>query len=416
MHDLVVTNAAEVLTCARGARDLVGRLASRDVGVVVDDGRIAHVGPLRPGDLATASTIVDAAGGIVLPGFVDSHTHVVFGADRAAEFEARAARLEPPPGTPVGIVGTARVTREMTVDELVAEALPRLNAILRCGTTTVESKSGYGLRADAELRILQANRELDRIQPVDVVSTFLGAHAVPEGTPRDAYVEGVIELAARIAGESLAEFCDVYCDEGYFTVEEAERILRAGIAAGLRPKIHLDAYSATGAAALAVEVGAVSVDHLNHTQRDEVRALALAGIPGVYLPLLELSVGHGAPLRARELVDAGMSVAVATDLCPGCWAPDMALAMAIGCRTGGLSVAEALRGATLVGADAIGRGDDVGSLEVGKRADIVVAAVPTHASLAYRLGPSPVSHVVKDGRLVVGSPAHGAATAPVPQG
>lgn len=403
MPDLVVVNAAEVLTCAREAPDLVGRIAGGDVAVVVEAGRIAHVGPLRAGDVTAVTTVVDASGGVVFPGFVDSHTHLVFGGDRALEFEARAARREPPPGIPVGIVGTARATRDLTVGELVDQALPRLAAMLRCGTTTVESKSGYGLRPDAELRILEANRELDRRQPVDVVSTYLGAHAFPPEMPRGAYVDAVVQLAPRIARDGLADFCDVYCDDGYFTLDETERILRAGCDAGLRPKLHLDAYSATGAAALAIELGAVSVDHLNHTSLDEIRALAGAGITGVYLPLLELSVGHDAPLQARALIDAGLSVALATDVCPACWAPDMAMAMAIACRAGGLSVAEALRGATLLGADALARGDEIGSLEVGKRADVVVAAVPTYAHLGYRLGPSPVSHVIKDGQLVIGS-------------
>jgi imidazolonepropionase len=403
MTELVIANAVEVLTCARDADDLVGRLPG--AAVVVEGGRIVYVGPLGSGDLAAASTVVDATGGVVLPGFVDSHTHVVFGSSRVKEFAARAAGREPPPDAPVGIVGTAAATRALTISQLVAETLPRLDAMLRHGTTTVESKSGYGLRPDAELRILEANRELDRLSPVDVVSTYLGAHAIPPGTTREAYVDAVVELIPEIVARGLAEFCDVYCDEGYFTVAEAGRILRAGLDHGLRPKLHLDAYSATGAARLAVEVGAVSVDHLNYTPPDDVRALATAGIRGVYLPTLELAVGHEAPLRARVLADAGLELAVATDVCPACWAPDLALAMALACRAGGLSVAEAIRGVTLVAADALGRGDDIGSLEVGKRADIVVVAVPEHAHLAYRIGATPVTHVVKDGVVVVGGTA-----------
>ncbi|MFI5038229.1 MAG: imidazolonepropionase [Solirubrobacterales bacterium] len=405
MAELVIANAAEVLTCARKADDLVGRIPG--AGVVVEGGRIVYVGPLRPDDLASAATLVDAAGGVVLPGFVDSHTHVVFGRSRVQEFAARAARREPPPDAPLGIVGTAVATRDLTVAQLVAEALQRLDAMLRHGTTTVESKSGYGLRPDAELRILETNRELNRLSPVDVVSTYLGAHAIPPGTTRGAYVDAVVDLIPEIAGRGLAEFCDVYCDEGYFTTAETERILRAGIDHGLRPKLHLDAYSATGAARLAVEVGAVSVDHLNYTPPDEVRALAAAGIRGVYLPTLELAVGHEAPLRARALADAGLELAVATDVCPACWAPDLTLAMALACRTGRLSVAEAIRGVTLVAADALGRGDEIGTLEVSKRADIVVVAVPEHAHLAYRIGAIPVTHVVKNGVVVVGEAAVG---------
>ncbi|MBX6341298.1 MAG: imidazolonepropionase, partial [Thermomicrobiaceae bacterium] len=371
--------------------------------------RIVAVGPASEVAASVdrgAVRVIDAAGKVVLPGFVDCHTHLVFGGSRVDEYVARAAGEDLAPleraGLPVGITGTVRETRDLGVDALVELALPRLAAMLRAGTTTVESKSGYGLTTDAELRMLAANRRLAELQPVEVVSTFLGAHAVPPGVPRERYVGTVVEdMIPRVADEGLAEFCDVYCDEGYFTVDDTRRILEAGLARGLRPKLHLDQYSHTGAARLAAELGCVSVDHLNYTPPEEQRLLAAAGVVAVVMPGIDFAVAHPRPIDARALLAQELTLALATDFCPGCWLPSMQLVIALACRLQGMPVAEAVRAATLGAAQALGRGDAIGSLEPGKQADLLILDLPRYEDLAYRIGENAVETVVKRGRVVL---------------
>lgn len=392
--DLVVVNAAEILTCAAGAADLIG---STSGGVAVSDRRIIAVGDVSG---YAGRTTVDASGKVVMPGFVDAHTHVVFGGDRAREYAAGVAGLPVPSEAARGITGTADVTRSRSVAELSAEARPRLAALFANGTTTVESKSGYGLEVEAERRILLTNHELDRDLPLDVVSTYLAAHAFPADLAPDLWVERIIRQIPRIAAEGLATFNDVYCDTGYFDLDQTRRILEAGLLCGLPAKIHLDAYSHTGAADLAIELGAVSVDHLNYTTAAEVSRLAAAGITGVYMPCLDYAVAHPRPVNARELAAGGLELAIATDICPGCWTTSMPLAIAMACRTGGLSVPQAIRAATHGGARALGRADDIGALVPGMRADIIVVDVPTHEHLAYRLGGTVVDTVIKNGTVI----------------
>ncbi|MDN5789867.1 MAG: imidazolonepropionase [Micrococcales bacterium] len=397
--DLLVTGGAEVLTCAADAPDLIG---SAGGGVAIDDGVIVAVGDISS---YAAELVLDARGGLVMPGFVDAHTHVVFGGSRAQEYAARVAGLEPPAGAVVGITGTMASTRAAGRTALEEQAGARLREMIEHGTTTVESKSGYGLDIDTEVATLEANRALQQRLPVDIVSTFLGAHAFPPGAEHTAYVEQVVDLAARVGAGGLADFCDVYCDEGYFDLAQSERILRAGLDAGLPPKVHLDAYSHTGAAALAAELGATSVDHLNFTTDAELARLAAAGVAGVYMPCLDYAVGHPRPLDPRRVVEAGMELALATDICPGCWTTSMQLAIQMGCRAGGLSVPQALRAATLGAAASLGREGRIGSLEVGKQADLIVLDVPSHEEIAYRLGRNNVTTVIRRGEVVHDSTA-----------
>ena len=215
--------------------------------------------------------------------------------------------------------------------------------------------------------------------------------------PPELYVDQIVDVIPEIAQRGLAEFCDVYCDEGYFDLAQTGRILAAGVTFGLAPKLHLDAYTHTGAAALAIEMGAISVDHLNFTTDSELSALAEAGIVGVYMPCLEFATAHPRPLDPRRLIRAGMELALATDICPGCWVSDMQLAVAMACRTGGLSVARALRAATYGAARSLGRQKSVGSLTPGMRADLIILDVPRHEDVAYRVGHNAVSRVIVNG-------------------
>ncbi len=405
--DLIIENASEVLTCAADADDLIGRVAGG--AVAVGGGRILAVGAANEVaavfDRAGAQ-IIDAAGKVVMPGFVDCHTHLVFGGSRVDEYTARltGANLDGlrARGIPVGITGTVEQTRDLSVDALVDAALPRLAEMLRSGTTTVESKSGYGLTAASELRMLQVNRVLDELQPVNVVGTFLGAHAFPRDVAPERYVDQVVEeMIPRVAEMGLARFCDVYCDEGFFTVEQSQRVLEAGVARGLTPKIHLDQYTHTGAAQLAARLGCVSADHLNFTGSAELQTLAAAGVVGVAMPALDFAVAHPRPIDIRSLIDAGMAVALSTDLCPGCWLTSMQLVITLACRLHRLSPAEAVRASTITGAQALGMADEIGSLEPGKRADLLILDVDRYEDLAYRLGRNAVATVIKNGRVVV---------------
>lgn len=393
--DLLITGAAELLTCAGDAPDLIGRIPGG--GVAVSGGVVLEVGDVSG---YTADHVIDASGAVVMPGLIDAHTHVVFAGTRVAEYAASAAGRQPPSGAPLGIAGTASETRASTTDQLVSQSAARVREMLRQGTTTLESKSGYGLCAEAELRLLHTNVHLERVLDVEVVSTYLGAHAFPAGVSAARYVDEVVGLIPEIAERGLAEFCDVYCDAGYFDLAQTRRVLEAGLAHGLRPKLHVDAYHHTAVSALAVELGAASVDHLNYTTEAELTALASAGIVGVYLPCLDYAVAHPAPMRPRAALDAGMELALATDVCPGCWTTNMQLAVAMACRTGGLTVEQALRAATYGAARSLGRENRVGSLLPGMQADLIVLNVPTPEDVAYRIGRNSVVTVVKRGVIV----------------
>jgi imidazolonepropionase len=397
MTDLLIRDAAEILTCAPGAPDLIGRLPGGSVAI--SDGLIEAVGEVGS---RHARRVLDATGRVVLPGFVDCHTHVVFGGSRVEEYAARVAGREPPAGAPVGIAGTVRETRRLGTDALVSQAIPRLGEMLAHGTTTAESKTGYGLSLEAELSLLEANRRLAGSTPMEIVSTLLAAHALPDDMPRDAYVDLIVDrIIPRVGAEGLAQFCDAYCDEGYFTLAETRRVLAAGRAHGLTPKLHLDAYSATGAAAVAADLGAASVDHLNFTSAAEARTLAAAGVVAVAMPCLDLAVAHPRPVDVRGLARAGTTIALATDICPACHVASMQLVIQLACRLYGMSVAEAIRAATLHSAMALRRERTVGSLEPGKQADVLILGVARHEELAYRLGSNLVERVIKRGQVVV---------------
>jgi imidazolonepropionase len=401
--DLLITGAREVLTCVPTAGDPAGRRERMTVAVAGE--RIVAVAPAdeigAQVDVSGAHT-VDAMGGVVAPGFVDCHTHLVFGGSRAEEYAARmtldsaaVARLD----IPTGIQATVAMTRLASVETLLEDAHDRLGRMFHYGTTTVESKSGYGLTVQRELEMLRVNQKLATALPVDVVSTFLGAHDFPPEGSREAYIALLIEeMIPRVAEESLAEFCDVYCDEGYYTVAESRRILEAGLEAALRPKIHVDAYADIGGALMAAELGAISADHLNYTKPASMRRLAEAGVVGVVMPALDFAVAHPRPFAARAMLDAGMTLALATDLCPGCWIESMQLVMQLACRLYHLSPGEALYAATAGAARSLGLADR-GAIAPGMLADLQVWGLPSLAEVIYRLGHNAVDVVIKRGEV-----------------
>jgi imidazolonepropionase len=402
--DLIISGATEVLTCVPTGGDLIGRRSGATVAIAGEV--IVAVG--SPGEVAAqvdtaTAQVLDASGKIVAPGFVDPHTHLVFGGSRAQEYAARMF-LNPAEikalGIPAGIQATVDMTRAATFEALTSSAAERLGRMFRHGTTTVESKSGYGLSLDKEIEMLQVNQQLQTTQPVDVVSTFLGAHDFPGDMPHETYLESLIkEMTPRVAEEGLAEFCDVYCDEGYYTVEESRRVLEAGLQAGLKAKIHVDAYANIGGAAMAAELGAVSADHLNYTDQPSMHKLAEAGVVGVVMPGLDFAVAHPRPFDAQALLAEGVPLALATDLCPGCWLESMQLVMQLACRLYQFSPAKALYAATLGAARALALDHDRGSLEPGKLADIQIWDLPTFEDLIYRLGNNAVETVIKRGKV-----------------
>jgi imidazolonepropionase len=419
--DLIVHSAAQLVTCAspdgprRGAAmDDAGAVA--DGAVAIQGGRIVAVGSSE--DVLAryvAEDELDATGCVVCPGFVDPHTHVAYAGDRADEFERRirGETYQQIAAAGGGILSTVRATRAAAVPSIVEQSLARLDEMLNLGTTTVEVKTGYGLDAASEMKLLRAIDRLDRTGPFELVPTFMAAHAVPpEFAGRaDAYVELVVEelLPAALAwyeasgfkADGRPMFVDVFCEHHAFSLEQARRVLEAGRAAGLPLKAHVDQFTELGGLALALELGATSVDHLDVTGADGVRALAAAAAVGVVIPTASFNLGSARYADARSMIDAGAAVALTTDINPGSSpCPSMPLAMAIACRYQKLTPAEALAAATINAAHAIGLGDRLGSLEPGKQADLLVLDVPDYRHLAYRFGGNPVAQVIKKGSVV----------------
>ena len=355
----------------------------RDAALVIDGDRIGWIGPRTAAPAADER--IDAAGAAVIPGFVDSHAHLMFAGDRAAEF---AARMAGAPYTGGGIRTTMAATRAASDADLLAHARKLVGEMRRQGTTTVEIKSGYGLSVDDEARSLRLARELTD------ETTFLGAHVVPDGDP-DAYVD-LVTGPMLAAAAPYAKWIDVFCDRGAFTGEQARTVLTAGIAAGLQPRIHANQLEAGPGVQLAVELGAASADHCTHLTGADLDALAGGDTVATLLPGAEFATRSPYP-DARALLDAGVTVALATDCNPGSsYTSSMPFCIALAVREMGMTPAEALWSATAGGARALRR-DDVGRLTVGARADLAVLDAPSHLHLAYRPGVPLVRTVLHNG-------------------
>jgi imidazolonepropionase len=413
---LVIRHIRQLITCAgpaprRGAaqRDLP---ILRDGAVAADGERLVFAGP--DGELpdglrgAPGAKVIDGSGLSVVPGFVDAHTHAMFAGDRRDELRQRlgGATYADVAARGGGIVSTVQATRAASEDDLVASTGVRLAEMLACGTTTAEIKSGYGLDLENELKMLRAVRRLGSEQPVDLVPTFMGAHEFPVDyrRRREEYVRLVIDvMIPAVAGEALAEWCDVFCETGVFTPDDSRRILAAGQAHGLKARIHADELGASGGSQVAAAVGARSADHLIFVPEDGIRALRDAGVVATLLPnaAFYLKLGRFAP--ARALIDAGVPVALATDVNPGGgFSPSMPFAMTLGCFAMGLTFEEALAAATINGAYSLDRHESVGSLEPGKLMDAVLVA--GDAIDLIRVGAASIAGVIKRGSLVLRTP------------
>ncbi len=419
MHvDVIVHNASQVLTVASPAGPKRGA-SMRELGIVQDgavailEGRIAGVGTSTE-VLGTYSAhrLIDARQCVVMPGFVDPHTHLVWAGDRADEFEMRLAGASYMDimAAGGGIIATVRRTRLASCPDLVAESRPRLQRMLAHGTTTLEIKTGYGLAVADELKQLEAIWHLQDEFPGIIVPTFLGAHAVPEdydGKVGD-YVKLVVEemlpaVAQRVRSEQRAmPFCDVFCEDGAFSLAQSRQVLDAARKLGFPLKIHVDEFAALGGTRLAVELGTTSADHLVCTPPEEIHLLAQSDTIAVGLPTTPFGLGECRFTPARALIDQGAAVAIATDCNPGpAWCESMPLVITLACRYMRMSPAEAIVAATINAAYAIGQGAEVGSLEPGKRADLVILQDAKYAFLAYRFGVNPIRTVMAGGRVLV---------------
>lgn len=434
--DLIIHSAAQLLTAAGDAPkrgETQGDLGILEKGALaIQHGEIVAVGAsdeIRP--LATSETrLLDASGCVVLPGFVDAHTHVAFAGDRANEFEMRlrgASYLDLLKAGG-GIMNTVRATRAGSLQHIVAETRARLDRMLAYGTTTAEAKTGYGLDTPTELKLLQAIYQLDATHLIDLIPTFIGAHAIPaEYKGRaDEFVDVVVDemlpavrewqLADRVSKQQSAmgdpqsamrdtPFCDVFCDDGAFDLEQSRRILTRAQELGFPLKIHADEFANLGGAALAAELGAVSADHLMVTRREEMKQMAQANVIAVLLPGTTFGLGKDDFANGRAFVEENVPVALGSDLNPGTsWCESMPMILAMATRYEKLTSAEALVAATLNAAYASGVGERVGSLQKGKLGDVLIADVPDYRYLAYRYGTNPIRTVIKRGHIVLDHP------------
>lgn len=418
----MIVNALQLLTLRpdakgspRSGRQMEELGIIENGGLAIADGKITQVGKtedvLRGNGLSPHGEIIDAAGRVVTPGFVDCHTHAIFAGTRAHEFEMRLqglSYLEIAAGGG-GILSSVRAFRAASNQRLEEEGLKRLDKMLQMGTTTVEIKSGYGLSTADETRALEVINGLSKRHPMGVVPTFLGAHEIPEEFKRDkeAYVSLITEeLIPEVSRRRLARFCDVFCETGVFTVEQSERILNCGKRHGLAPKIHAEEFARSGGSAVAARVGAVSADHLLCAEESDIDALKDAGVIAVLLPGTSFSLGLGRYAPARKMMERGLPVALATDCNPGSsMTESMQIVITLACVEMRMTAAEAIIASTINAAFAVGRGGDCGSLETSKEADVLILDMEDYRELPYHYGVSNVHHVVKNGRVVVRSGA-----------
>lgn len=417
--DLIVSGAGELLTCARtgaeaGARSALGVIPGG--AVAARDGRIVWVGPTSALQeevrLMRGGQEVDADGRVVMPGLVECHAHLAYAGDRADEFQLRVAgtRYQEVAKAGGGIMSTVHATRAASDEVLRALTRKRLDYFLRFGVTTVEAKSGYGLSQEQEIRLLEVYRDVGTAHAVDVVPTLLAAHTVPvEFLDRpDEYVKMIVKkMIPAAAKHHLATFCDAFCEVGAFTVDQCRRVLEAGAEYGLLPKLHADQLSYLGGTEMAAELGAVSVDHLDHISEAGIAALAAPdgkkrAPVAVLLPGATFFLGEGSYAPARRLLEAGARVALSTDLNPGSSpTANLWLMATMGCSQLRMSAEEVIRAITIEAAAALAVDDEVGSLEVGKKADILILEEARNAEIPYRYGMNPVLRVYKEGKLVV---------------
>ena len=415
--NLIIKNASQLVTCSGFEARCGEKMSDLDVfgdgALVIEEGVIRAVGKTEDvlssdkgvGFDTSAFEIIDASGKAVLPGFVDSHTHFVFGGFREEEFSWR---LRGDSYMDImkrggGILSTVRATRAATSEALIEAGTKRLDSMASFGVTTVEGKSGYGLDRDTEIKQLEVMKELNNCHPVDIAPTFMGAHAIPEEYKgrQDEYMDYMIEmLMPEIADRNLAEFCDVFCEENVFSVEQSRRLLLKAKDNGMKIKIHADEIVQLGGAELAAEIGAVSADHLLQASDQGITDIVEAGVVATLLPGTAFCLKEPYA-RARYMIDKNCAVALATDLNPGsCFSGSIPLIFALATLYMNMSIEEVIAALTINGAAALDRAETIGSLDVGKVGDVVILEYPSYKFIPYHTGVNIVEKVIKKGKLI----------------
>ena len=405
--DILIKNASELLTCkvSNSRKPKIGKELSelgilKDGALAIKDGKIVFVGKSNEANFS-AKKIIDTKDKVVMPGFVDCHTHAIFAGSREDEF------LKKQQGIPYldilkqggGILSTVEKTREASKEQLFQAAGYRLKKMLEYGTTTVEIKSGYGLTFEDEKKILEVADMLQEKLPLDIVKTYLGAHTVPKGISKEDYIKEILSSLEKI--KPYAEFCDVFCEKGVFSLEETEEILMSAKTLGFKLKLHSEQLNTLYSAELAAKLNAVSVDHLEHISDDGIKAIKKSGVIGVLLPGVPFYLMEEKYAPAREMIDKEAAIAIASDFNPGsCPSFNMQLMITLACLKMKLLPAEAINAATINAAFAIDRAHEIGSLEVGKKADVIVLDIDNHNKLPYYFGINLVETVVKSGKVV----------------
>ena len=412
--NLIIKNAAQLVTCsgfkARQGKEMSNLHVIENGALVIENGTIRSVGKTNDilngfNNTIDKFNVIDAGGKAVLPGFVDSHTHFIFGGYRAEEFSWRLRGdsymdiLE----KGGGILSTVKATRAAKKETLIKTGIKRLNSMLSFGVTTVEGKSGYGLDLKTEIKQLEVMKDLNRRHPIDIVSTFLGAHALPEEYKgrADAFIDDIIDhvLPVVIDG-NLAEFCDVFCEKNVFSVEQSRRLLLKAKEKGLKIKIHADEIERLGGAELAADIGAVSADHLLRASDKGIHSIAKAGVVATLLPGTAFCLKEPYA-KGRYMIDNNCAVALASDLNPGsCYSESIPLIFALATLYMNISTEEAITAFTINGAAALGRADRIGSLDTGKYGDVIILKYPSYQFIPYHVGISTVEKVIKRGRVV----------------
>ncbi|KGG80195.1 imidazolonepropionase [Caloranaerobacter azorensis H53214] len=410
--NIIIKNANELVTCsgfkAKQGKEMSDLKIINDGAVVIEDGIIKAVGKTE--EILKEYNekdykVIDASNKAVLPGFVDSHTHFVFGGYRAEEFSWRLRgdsymEIMKRGG---GIVSTVKATREASFEELFESGLKRLDSMLSFGVTTVEGKSGYGLDCETEIKQLEVMDKLDNTHPIDIAKTFLGPHAVPKDYKgrEDEFIDFMIdEVLPVVAERKLAEFCDIFCEKNVFSVEQSRRYLKKAKEYGFKLKIHADEIVQLGGAELSAELGAVSADHLLQASDEGIRQMAEKGVVATLLPGTAFSLKEPYA-RARYMIDQNLAVALATDMNPGsCHTESIPLIFALATLYMNMTTEEAITALTINGAAAIDRANSIGSIDVGKKGDIIILEFPSYKYIPYHIGVSTVEKVIKDGVLV----------------
>ncbi len=413
--DLLIEHIAELITLKGESKPRTGN-EMRNLGIIEDGAiaikgdRIIAVGTTLEvkGDISLSSQgeIIDGKRKTVMPGFVDPHTHLIFAGSREDELKLK---LEGKSYLEIlnmggGILRTVQATRAASKEELFTQAFKTLDTMLSHGTTTIEAKSGYGLTTKDELKLLEVLKDLNGKHVIDIVPTFLGAHAIPPEFKEDAdaFIDLIIEeMLPKVTEKSLAKYCDVFCEKGVFSIEHSRRLLKAAYEQGLRPRLHADEIVQLGGAELACEVNAISADHLAMISDEGIQCMAEKGMIGILLPGTPFVLMQKDYPKARAMIEAGVPIALATDLNPNCWTESMQIIIALACYNMKMLPSEAVVASTINAACSIDMADEIGSLEVGKKADIQILSVPNHMHIPYHFGVNHVEKVIKNGKVVV---------------